>query len=98
MSVKMTLLKKLLAPAVAVLAFAGFQSSKPAYIESKTSFAREVLQPFVDNGQLPGAICVYYKDGIQESTCVGYANVEQKRPITMDDVYMQCSRRKVFAV
>lgn len=96
MSVKMTLLKKLLAPAVAVLAFAGCQSSKPAYIESKTSFAREVLQPFVDNGQLPGAICVYYKDGIQENTCVGYANVEQKRPITMDDVYMQCSQTKGF--
>ena len=52
--------------------------------------------PFVQSGQLPGAINVFYKNGIQETTCVGYADVAAKRPITMNDVYMQCSQTKGF--
>lgn len=63
---------------------------------SNTTFAKDALTPFVQSGQLPGAICVFYKDGIQENTCVGYADVAAKRPITMNDVYMQCSQTKGF--
>lgn len=63
---------------------------------SETTFAKDALAPFVENGQLPGAINVFYKDGLQENACVGYADVAAKRPITMDDVYMQCSQTKGF--
>ena len=64
--------------------------------ESDTTFAKDALQPYVDKGELPGAISVFYKDGVQETCCVGYADVDTKRPITMDDVYMQCSQTKGF--
>ena len=64
--------------------------------DSKTSYAREALQPYVDAGQLAGAISVFYKDGVQETCCVGYADVAAKRRIKMDDVFMQCSQTKGF--
>ena len=63
---------------------------------SKTTYAKDVLQPYVDNGQLAGAISVFYKDGVQETCCVGYADVSKKRPIKMDNVFMQCSQTKGF--
>ena len=40
---------------------------------SETTFAKDVLTPYVESGQLPGAISVFYKDGLQETACVGYA-------------------------
>ena len=64
--------------------------------DSKTNFAQEVLQPYVDNGQLAGAISVFYKDGVQETCCIGYADVAAKRPIKLDNVFMQCSQTKGF--
>ena len=64
--------------------------------DSKTTFAKDVLQPYVDNGQLPGAISVFYKDGVQETCLAGYADVDAKRPIKMDNVFMQCSQTKGF--
>jgi CubicO group peptidase (beta-lactamase class C family) len=63
---------------------------------SKTTFAKEALAPYVENGQLPGAINVFYRDGLQENTCIGYSDVAAKRRITMNDVYMQCSQTKGF--
>ena len=75
---------------------AGCQSGNTGSGESKTTFAKDALMPFVQSGQLPGAINVFYKNGIQETACVGYADVAAKRPITMDDVYMQCSQTKGF--
>ena len=65
-------------------------------IDSKTTFAREALQPYVDRGELPGAISIFYNDGVQETCCIGYANVEKKRPIRLDNVFMQCSQTKGF--
>src|SRR5690554_30242 len=63
---------------------------------SKTSYAKTVLQPYVESGQLAGAISVFYKDGLQETCTIGYANVSEKRPIGMDNVFMQCSQTKGF--
>lgn len=63
---------------------------------SKTTFAHDALQPFVDDGRLPGAITVFYNNGIQEVCCVGYADVEAKRPIRTDNAFMQCSQTKGF--
>ena len=65
-------------------------------IDSKTTFAREALQPYVDRGELPGAISIFYNNGVQETCCIGYANVEKKRPIQLDNVFMQCSQTKGF--
>lgn len=65
-------------------------------VDSGTTYAMEALQPWVDSGELSGAINVFYKDGVQEVCCAGYSDVAAKRPITMDDVYMQCSQTKGF--
>lgn len=64
--------------------------------DSGTDYARQALQPLVDKGILPGAISVLYSDGVQETCCVGYADVEAGRPIRMDNVFMQCSQTKGF--
>ena len=64
--------------------------------DSGTTFAEEVLAPYVKSGELPGAINVFYKDGVQETCCIGYADAVARREITLDDVYMQCSQTKGF--
>ena len=64
--------------------------------DSKTNYAQEALQGYVESGQLPGAISVLYKDGVQETCCIGYADVESLRPITMNSAFMQCSQTKGF--
>ena len=64
--------------------------------DSGTTFAQEALQQYVDSGRLPGAISVLYNNGIQENCCIGYADPRTKRPITMDDAFMQCSQTKGF--
>lgn len=64
--------------------------------ESGTTFMYDTLKPYVEKGELPGAISVLYKDGVQETCCIGYADVAAKRKITLDDVYMQCSQTKGF--
>lgn len=63
---------------------------------SETTYARDALQKYVDSGEIPGAITVFYKDGLEETACLGYANVEEKRPIAMDQVFQQCSQTKGF--
>ena len=50
-------------------------TAKDGVRESQTSFAREALQPYVDRGELAGAINVFYNDGVQETCCIGYADV-----------------------
>lgn len=64
--------------------------------DSGTTFVQEALQQYVDSGRLPGAISVLYNNGIQETCCIGYADPRTKRPITMDDAFMQCSQTKGF--
>ena len=80
----------------AVFVFAACNHDQGNVRESGTTFAQEALQPFVDSGQLPGAISVLYNNGVQETCCIGYADPRTKRPITMDDVFMQCSQTKGF--
>lgn len=64
--------------------------------ESKTKFAYDALKPYVEDGRLPGAICVFYKDGVQETCCIGYADAASRRPIKMSSAFMQCSQTKGF--
>ena len=65
-------------------------------IDSGTHFAEEALKPWVEKGELPGAISVLYNNGVQETACLGYSDVATKRPIRLDDAYMQCSQTKGF--
>ena len=67
-----------------------------AVTKSKTHFAEDALRPYVESGELPGAISILYKDGVQETCCIGYSDMEKKRPIKLTDIYMQCSQTKGF--
>ena len=53
-------------------------TAKTEVKDSKTNYAREALQPYVDRGELPGAISIFYNNGVQETCCIGYADVEKK--------------------
>lgn len=80
-----------------LLCVACSQSRNTAAVrDSGTTFAQEALQQYVDSGRLPGAISVLYNNGVQETCCIGYADPRTKRPITMDDAFMQCSQTKGF--
>ena len=83
--------------AILVLMVMSFNAAaRNKVVESKTNYAQQVLQPYVESGQLPGAICVFYKDGVQETCCIGYADVDAKRKISLDNAFMQCSQTKGF--
>lgn len=64
--------------------------------DSRTSFARDALQKYVDSGEIAGAISVFHQNGRQETACIGFADREARRPISLDDVFMQCSQTKGF--
>lgn len=81
---------------VAVALFSQTSAAQKKERDAKTTYAQEVLQPYVDSGQLSGAISIFYKDGVQETCCIGFADVEAKRPIRLDNVFMQCSQTKGF--
>lgn len=68
----------------------------PCAKDARTTFAKESLQEYIDSGELPGAISVFYDNGIQETCCLGFADVEDKRPLTLESAYMQCSQTKGF--
>lgn len=71
-------------------------SAREKVKDSGTNYVREALQKVVDEGILPGAISVLYSNGVQETCCLGYADVEAKRPIRTDNIFMQCSQTKGF--
>ena len=49
---------------IAAMALPSSLSLQAETKNTNTTFAKEALTPFVQSGQLPGAICVFYKDGI----------------------------------
>ena len=79
----------------AILVIAGCASVE-SVSNSGTNYAEKALKPYFEKGELPGAINVFYNNGAQEVACVGYADVEKKRPIRLDNAYMQCSQTKGF--
>ena len=83
-------LKWLFAGALAMLF-----GSAPAE-EIASPFAADALRPYIESGELPGAISVFYKEGAQETACVGWADVDKKIPMSMDRTFMQCSQTKGF--
>lgn len=88
------IMKKLLF--LLAISFCLTATAQKKVVDSKTNYAREALQPYFDRGELPGAISIFYNNGVQETCCIGYANVETKRPIQLDNVFMQCSQTKGF--
>ena len=62
----------------------------------KTTYVHDALAPYVEKGELPGAVSILFNNGVTETCCIGYSDVAKKRPITADDVYMQCSQTKGF--
>ena len=90
------MMKKHVLGILAALCMVVAAEAQPRTKASNTNFAQEALQPYVDNGQLAGAISIFYKDGVQEVCCIGYADVAAQRPIKMDNVFMQCSQTKGF--
>ena len=60
------------------------------------NYAGEALQKCVDAGEIPGCIVVYEQDGVKEVSCLGYADADTKRPITLDSPFQQCSQTKSF--
>lgn len=90
-------MKRILYAIVALVLLSGIPAlAQKIVVESKTQYAREVLAPYVESGQLPGAISIFYNDGVQETCCIGYADVAAKRKIGLDNAYMQCSQTKGF--
>ena len=73
-------------------------SAKTGPRESKTSFAREALQPYVDKGQLAGAISVFYKDGVQETCCIGSADEAVHRRVDLrgHEIHLPILRRETL--
>ena len=88
-------MKKTTMAAVAALsaAIAAF-GAEPT--DAKTHYAEDVFREAIDSGFMPGAIEIFYKNGVQETACLGWADVEAKRRITLDDHFMQCSQTKGF--
>ena len=64
--------------------------------ESNTNFAAEAVKPYIESGELPGVISIFYKNGVQETACIGWADVEKKIPMSLDRMFMQCSQTKGF--
>ncbi len=64
--------------------------------DSGTAYAAEEFQKYVDSGEISGVISVFHDNGTEEISCVGYADPETRRPITIDDSFMQCSQTKGF--
>ncbi len=64
--------------------------------DSGTHFAEEAVLPYIQKGECPGAISIFYKDGVQETACMGWADVDKKIPMTLDKMFMQCSQTKGF--
>ena len=90
-------MKRLMIGLVAAVAMAGCCTQPCNGIkDSGTTYVADALAPFVERGELPGAVSILYKDGVTETACAGYADVAAKRRITADDVYMQCSQTKGF--
>ena len=92
-------MKRIMLAAACIAALVGCTTGsvqRGSAVASNTTYARDALKPFADKGWLPGAISVLYNNGVEEIACVGYADVAAKRPITLDDHFMQCSQTKGF--
>ncbi len=66
--------------------------------KQETHYVETALKPYVESGKLPGVISVLVDETAnkQDVAVMGWANVEKKTPISMDQMFMQCSQTKGF--
>ncbi|MBP3358603.1 MAG: beta-lactamase family protein [Opitutales bacterium] len=66
--------------------------------KQETHYVETALKPHVESGKLPGVISVLVDETAnkQDVAVMGWANVEKKTPISMDQMFMQCSQTKGF--
>ena len=64
--------------------------------ESGTNYSAAAVKRYIESGELPGIITVFSKGDVQETNCMGWADVAKKMPIRMDSMFMQCSQTKGF--
>ncbi len=88
-------MKRLIIGLASAIALAGCCVSQCGDVSS-TTYVADALAPYVESGELPGAVSILYRDGAVETACVGYADVAAGRAITADDAFMQCSQTKGF--
>ena len=81
---------------VLALALAGCCCTAPQPKDSGTHFVADAMKPYIQSGECPGVISILYKDGVQETALLGYADADKKIPIAMDQLFMQCSQTKGF--
>ena len=62
--------------------------------DSGTHYVENAIEGYVDDGALPGAISVACCDGEQEVSCLGWADVEQRRRMSLDSMFMIASQSK----
>ncbi len=85
-------MKKLLNILTILLCATAFGAPKQA----TSNIMEKALKPYVESGELAGAISVLYDNGKADFMCAGWANVEKKVPIAMNQSFMQCSQTKGF--
>ena len=89
-------MKKLILLSLLALIAGGCASFTEKIKCSGTTYAADVVKPYIQSGELPGIITVLAKGDVYEIHCAGWADVEKKIPITMDSMFRQCSQTKGF--
>ena len=86
----------ILLSAIALFGITGCRTAMPKPQDSGTRYAADAVEPYIKSGECPGAISILYQNGKQETALLGYADAESKIPISMDQLFMQCSQTKGF--
>ena len=86
----------ILLSAIALFGITGCRTAMPGPQDSGTRYAADAVEPYIKSGECPGAISILYQNGKQETALLGYADAEKKIPISLDQLFMQCSQTKGF--
>ena len=81
---------------IALSCLTGCFSTMPKPQDSGTRYAADAVSPYIKSGECPGAISILYQNGKQETALLGYADADKKIPVSMDQLFMQCSQTKGF--
>ena len=82
--------------ALAVGALRAEDAFSSSLVPSPDARVARAIRPWIESGELPGAVSILCDGGRTEVTCAGWADVAAKRPISLDDMFMQCSQTKGF--
>ena len=65
-------------------------------VSCATNYAAAAVGGLIESGELPGAVSVLYDNGRLEASTLGWADRENKVPMSMDTMFMVCSQTKSF--